>query len=107
MAGVAEWTTDHVGMRTMLKSPGITAKLLEVGNSIAAHARSIAPVGVDPDEHPGMYRDSFGVRSEPRPDRAQVLVFNSAPHAVYVEYGTSSTEAHHTLARAASEGHGL
>jgi hypothetical protein len=105
---VAEYVTDHMGMRAMLKSPGIEAALFRVGESVASHARSIAPVGSPPDDmHPGLYRDSFSVRAENRADRAQVMVVNSAPYAALIEYGTSRMPARHILMRAASEGHGL
>jgi hypothetical protein len=71
-------------------------------------AESIAPVGGSGDPHPGQYKGSFGVTSTNRGgrnrDRATATVYNSAPYARWVEYGTERARAHHVLLRAAQAG---
>jgi hypothetical protein len=73
----------------------------EYAERIKATAEAIAPAGKD-------YRESFHVvdASYVGPAsrggaRAESIVFNSDPAALYIEYGTSDTPEHATLRKAA------
>ncbi|MBQ1167296.1 HK97 gp10 family phage protein, partial [Streptomyces sp. A73] len=60
------------------------------------------------DPHPGLYKASWHStstrRGGRRQDRAVATVWNSAPYARWVEYGTERVHAHHVLLRAAQAG---
>lgn len=109
----ARFTMYRSGVGELLRSEMVEAELRRRGELIKAQAVATAPVGTPPDDkHPGLYRDSFEVRSTReggrRHDRAVVTVINVAPYARWVEYGngTPYAPAHHTLLRAARAGGG-
>jgi len=95
----------------MLQSDFMMAAMWHVADLIKARAEAMAPVGdrADDDPHIGRYKASFHTSVHSRgglPDRlgyhrAEAIVYNDAPEAIYVEFGTRSTEGHHTLKRAA------
>ncbi|MFF7023055.1 HK97 gp10 family phage protein [Streptomyces klenkii] len=86
----------------------VEAEMLRRANIIKGVAESIAPVGGEGDPHPGQYKASFHVTSHKRGgrrrDRAVAVVWNSAPYARWVEYGSERVRAHHVLLRAAATG---
>lgn len=90
------------GIGEMLSSPEMQAEMHRRADKIAEAARASAPF--DPNSTDGThYRDAFSVTSGVRESpsrRAQAIVRNDDPAAVFVEYGTSHTDAHHTLLHA-------
>lgn len=109
MARPARFRMSRKGVGELLRSPQIEAEMLRRANVIKAAAVSISPVGTSAwDPHPGMYKASWHVsstrRGGRRRDRAVATVWNSAPHARFVEYGTERVHAHHVLLRAAQAG---
>jgi hypothetical protein len=102
------YNPDHEGMRQFLNSDMMLLLVTSVADQIRARAMASAPVG-DPreDEHPGRYAASFHVSSHihggATGDRAEAIVSNTAPEAVWVEFGHRGREPYHTLKRAAME----
>jgi len=100
---------DHEGMRRFLNSMGMVNLVEHVAEQIMYRAIAYSPVG-DPimDEHPGRYIASFHVESHrfggATNDRAEAIVYNDSPEAVYVEYGHRGREPYHVLLRAATDG---
>jgi hypothetical protein len=73
---------------------------------IKLRAEVIAPVYAGRgDKHSGRYKASFHVKSHlhggATKDRAEAIVYNDAPEAIYVEFGHWGAEPEHILARAA------
>lgn len=103
----ASYKADRQGMQQMLNSDNMMFAMTQVARAIENHARLIAPVGPPSDPHRGRYRASFVVRSHKHGgathDRAEAIVSNFAPEALYVEFGTEGREPYHTLLRAATE----
>jgi len=99
---------DHAGMLLFLNSQGMLNLVESVGERIMHRAMATAPIG-DPivDEHVGRYASSFSMESHrfggATRDRAEAIVTNDSPEAVYVEYGHRGKEPYHTLLRAAVE----
>jgi hypothetical protein len=83
------------------------AVLLKHGLRIKEKAELTAPVGKERDPHSGRYKESFHIRYSKHggatKDRAEVIVFNDAPEAQFVEWGHRGRESYHTLLRAAVE----
>ena len=105
----ARFKMKRRGVGQLLRSDMIQAEMLRRAEAIKATAISISPVGTAAwDRHPGMYKESWHATSRKRggrnKDRAVGLVWNSAPHARWVEYGTERVPAHHVLLRAAQAG---
>ncbi|TVL89740.1 hypothetical protein CD790_25410 [Streptomyces sp. SAJ15] len=101
--------TSHKGVGQLLRSPMVEAEMLRRANVIKGVAESISPVGTAAwDPHPGLYKESWHTTSHKRGgrrrDRAVAVVWNSAPYARWVEYGTDRVRAHHVLLRAAVAG---
>jgi hypothetical protein len=101
-------TIKHQGVGEMLNASFLRRHLERVGHAIASYAEAIAPVGPPTDPHAGRYKASFHVRSHTHGgathDRAEVIVWNDAPEAMFVEWGSAGAEPYHTLLRAAVEG---
>jgi hypothetical protein len=103
----AEFHPDHYGVGQMLRSDFMEGTMVIFAQGIMAIAVATAPVGspAEDDRHPGRYKASFHIRHHSRggatKDRAEAIVYNDSPEALYVEYGRYGREAHHTLARAA------
>lgn len=110
MAGV-RYVPNRANLGVMLRSDFIKAAMVARANRIKAFAEALAPVG-DPttDPHSGLFKSSFHVHSTnrggPNHDRAEATVENRAPHAQWVEFGTSRQRGHHTLLHAAKLGGG-
>lgn len=105
----ARFKLSRRGVGQLLRSEMIEAEMLRRANVIKSVAEAISPVGdAARDPHPGLYKSSWHVASHSRGgrrrDRAVGLVWNSSPHARYVEYGTERVRAHHVLLRAAQAG---
>jgi hypothetical protein len=100
-------------MRRLLNSEGMQRVVKHYADKIKDRAEVIAPVGspAEPDEHVGRYKRSFSVEVHTHGgatrDRAEAIVSNDSPEAVYVEFGDRGSEPYHTLLRAAIEARGL
>ena len=93
----------------MLRSQFMQDGMRLIAEDIRLRAEAIAPVGHPPDsEHPGRYKASFHVRVHNRGgathDRAEAVVYNDSPEALYVEYANWGNEPYRVLARAAFGG---
>lgn len=101
MARAVTFKASYSGIGEMLRSPEMQAAMRQFGEKVKARAEANAPVG-DPSEdpHAGRYKASFYVTTgvqHRKTSRAYAEVGNTAPEALTVEYGTSDTDAHHTL----------
>lgn len=108
---MAEFKANSRGVGEMLRSDMILRHLIMRGERIMAYGEMIAPVGApdEPDEHSGRYKASFHMRYSRHGgatlDRAEVVVYNDAPEAVFVEWGLlSGQRPYHTVLRAGAEG---
>lgn len=108
---MVDYKPNHRGIGEMLRSDFILRHLLERGVAIQTYGELIAPVGSpdEPDEHSGRYKASFHMRHSTHGgatrDRAEVVVYNDAPEAVFVEWGLRSGQRpYHTVLRAGAEG---
>jgi hypothetical protein len=103
---------SYAGIGEMLNSDFMVAEMGRRAALVRAHAEGTAPVydGKRYDPHRGQYKESFSDGAFPfggiHHDRAEGWVENSAPHALYVEYGNRGAEPHHTMLRALAEGAG-
>jgi hypothetical protein len=92
----------------MLNAQFMVRHMHRVGDAIQRRAEAIAPVGPPTDPHAGRYKASFHVRSHTHGgathDRAEAIVWNDSPEALFVEYGSAGDEPYHTMLRAAVEG---
>lgn len=105
----ARFKMSRKGVGQLLRSPMVEGEMLRRAETILSIAVSISPVGEGArDPHPGQYKASWHASSTKRggrrKDRAVATVWNSAPYARWVEYGTERVHAHHVLLRAASVG---
>lgn len=105
----ARFKMSRKGVGQLLRSDMVEAEMLRRADVIKGVAVGISPVGQAAwDPHPGLYRDSWHSTSHKRGgrnrDRAVAVVWNSAPYARWVEYGTERVHAHHVLLRAAQIG---
>ncbi|MGW7350945.1 HK97 gp10 family phage protein [Streptomyces sp. NPDC054784] len=105
----AKFKMNKKGVGELLRSPGVEAEMLRRANVVRDAAVAISPVGTAAwDPHPGMYKASWHTtstrRGGRRRDRAVATVWNSAPYARFVEYGTERVRAHRVLLRAAQAG---
>lgn len=109
MARPARFRMKRKGVGQLLRSPMIEAEMRRRAGVIRDTAVAISPVGdTARDPHPGLYKSSWHTSSHRRGgrsrDRAVAVVWNSAPYARWVEYGTERAPAHHVLLRAATVG---
>ena len=105
----ARFKMSRKGVGELLRSDPIEAEMLRRAEVIKGVAIGISPVGqAARDPHPGLYKESWHTTSHKRGgrrrDRAVAVVWNSAPYARWVEYGTERVRAHHVLLRAAQAG---
>ena|ERR1700751_2790134 len=106
---MTEYTPNHVAMEEFLNSEMMLNLTRQVGEAIKGKAIALAPVGTfrEGDSHPGLYISSFKIRTHRfggiHRDRAETIVYNDAPDAVYVEYGHYGREPYHVMLRAARE----
>lgn len=87
----------------VLNAPWMVEAMRSHAEAGKEFAESVAPVDED-GPHPGRYRDAFEVESGTHGgihgDRAYATLRNTAPEAVYVEFGTERQDAEHVLTRA-------
>jgi len=100
----AKFRGDYDGIGRMLRSEEMQLAMADRAERIAEAARADAPVD-ETGPHPGRYRDSFEVTHFVRvlsggDRRACGRVTNTAPEAVFVEFGSKNNDAHHTLLHA-------
>lgn len=100
----ATFNPDHHGVGRMLRADFMEQAMKVRAEEIKGRAIAIAPIGRDK-SHPGRYKASFHVKSHSRGgatnDRAEAVVYNNSPEALYVEYGHRGAEPYRVLARAA------
>jgi hypothetical protein len=102
----ATFTPDYRGIGEMLNSEFMRRGMEIFAEEIKIRAEVIAPVYEGRhDPHRGRYKASFHTRSHLnggiKNDRAEAIVYNDAPEAVFVEFGHRGREPWHVLARAA------
>lgn len=94
---------DYEGIGQMLRSDFMEAEMARRGAKVLAVAEATAPVD-EFSEHPGRYKAAMRLDTTRhggiRGDRAQAVVSNDSPEAIYVEYGNRNTPRHATLRRA-------
>lgn len=93
----SKFTVNPAGIGAMLRSTAMQAEMRRRAERGKEFAESVAPYDPHNETH---YRDAFRVEDRPRHDRACAALVNDDGAAFYIEYGTSKTEAHHTLTRA-------
>ena len=102
----SKYTPNRLGMDEFLNSQELLDAMITVAEEIKGIAMSMAPIGsiTDGDEHPGLYLASFHIRSHRmggvKHDRAEAIVYNDSPDAVWVEYGHHGREPYHVMRRA-------
>jgi hypothetical protein len=100
----AKFTPDYDGIGRMLNSDMMRVGMEVVAEEIRLRAMVIAPVSRN-DDHQGRYLASFHVKSHldggAKHDRAEAVVYNDSPEAIYVEFGHYGREPYHVLASAA------
>jgi hypothetical protein len=101
----SSYKVNRRGMVAMLNSDFMLRTVHDVGEAIKNYGEAIAPVGPPEDPHHGRYKASFHVRSHTRGgathDRAEAIVWNDSPEALFVEFGSAGSEPYHTLLVAA------
>lgn len=101
MARRARIKFSYQGIGQMLCSPEMQRGMSQLGERVKARAEANAPVG-DPtdDPHAGRYKSSFylttGVQHF-KTSRAYAEIGNTAPEAMFVEYGDSEDGGSHVL----------
>jgi hypothetical protein len=99
-----QYKPDHIGIGEMLRAPFMEGTMVIFAEGIKAYAEAISPID-EKGPHPGRYKASFHVRHHSRGgatrDRAEAIVYNDAPEALYVEFAHYGQEPYHILARAA------
>lgn len=104
MARAVTFKASYTGIGEMLRSPEMQSAMRQLAEKVKARGEANAPVG-DPSEdpHAGRYKASFYISTgvqQRKTSRAYAEVGNTAPEALTVEYGTTDTDAHHTLLNA-------
>jgi hypothetical protein len=94
----ARFRASYRGIGKMLRSPEMQAEMRRRADKVARRAEAFAPV--DSGQYKSSFTVSSGARGGLRRDRAYGRVTNTAPHAVFVEFGSSTVHAHQTLRRA-------
>lgn len=100
---------SYTGIGEMLRMPGVVKEMEARAKKVKARAEDIAPIYLRAKD-PGQYKRSFVVESGIRKDksgsgsRAYGRVTNTAPYALFVEYGSTTTPKHRTLYTALHEG---
>lgn len=105
----ATYNPDHVGIGQMLRADFMQEAMRLRAEEIKVRAEILAPVGTErKDTHPGRYKASFHIRVTDRGgathDRAEAVLYNDAPEAIFVEFGHHGREPYRTIARAAFQG---
>lgn len=101
----ATFKPDHRGVGEMLRSDFMQKVMLLHAYQIKMRAIALAPVAKEGSPHPGRYKESFHTKVHSRggatKDRAEAIVYNDAPEAIFVEKGHRGREPYHILTRAA------
>lgn len=93
-----QFRASYKGIGKMIRGPEMRAEMRRRAQKVKAAAVATAPV--DSGEYKRSFKVTSGARGGRNKDRAFGRVTNTAPHAIYVEHGTSNNPAHHTLRRA-------
>lgn len=100
MAVGFQW--DYAAFGEYLRSEEMQMVMRAHAEPVKARAEATAPV--DPTSgHPGRYKASFGIRTgvqTGKTSRAYAEVYNDAPEAFFVEFGTEHNPRHRTLGKA-------
>jgi hypothetical protein len=104
MARRTQIELSYTGIGEMLCSPEMQQGMRRLGERVKARAEADAPVG-DPSEdpHAGRYKNSFYLTTgiqHAKTSRAYAEIGNTAPEAVFVEYGDSANGGTHVLLNA-------
>lgn len=106
---MGKFNPSYRGIGEMLKSPEMVKEMESRAKRVKAAAEASAPIYLSAKD-PGQYKRSFVVDSGVRKDkngsgsRAYGRVTNTAPYAIFVEYGSTTTPKHRTLYNALHEG---
>lgn len=100
----ARFKASFKGIGALLNSPRMVAEMRRRAEKVAARAAATAPR--DTGEYAAGFRVESGTHGGINNDRAYGRVVNDVDHARFVEFGTSDTEAHHTLRNALFEAAG-
>ena len=110
-AGEYSYNPDHLGMQKMLNADFMEDAMRRVAEDIKNRAVALSPVGSGRrgDMHPGRYKASWHVRTHKYAGapgkrgsvRAEAIVYNDSPEALYVEFAHFGQEPYRVLARAA------
>lgn len=101
---------SYTALGEMLNADFMVAEMERRAKMIEEWAFDRAPVysGRGKDDHRGRYKASFSSGAFPHGgvhgDRAEGWVENTAPEALYVEYGNRGREPYHLMLRALYEG---
>jgi hypothetical protein len=101
----SRFSASYEGIGLLLKAPFMVDEMKRRAEIIRNRAEETAPVG-DPrrDPHSGLFKNSFHAEANDRGgfrgDRAEGIVYNDAPNAIYAEKGTSRQRGYHTLLNA-------
>jgi hypothetical protein len=82
------------GIEAMLRSPQMVEAMRVRAARVTARAQQISPVRT------GLYRRSWHYRAGIRRGKAWARVYNTVPHAAYLEFGTRYMARRRVLARA-------
>jgi outer membrane receptor for Fe3+-dicitrate len=109
MARAVTFKASYKGIGQMLTSSEMQAAMRQLAEKVKARAEANAPVGnPSEDPHAGRYKSSFytttGVQHR-KTSRAYAEIGNTAPEALFVEYGDSGNGAAHVLLDALSAVH--
>jgi hypothetical protein len=99
---MSSFNSSYSGIGDMLRADFMVEEMRTRGEAVKAAAEAAAPV-YEQGPHPGRYKEAFevhaGIRAGRKP-RAHVIVENTSPEALFVEFGNKNVTAHHTLTRA-------
>jgi hypothetical protein len=106
-----QFEASYEGIGAMIRSDFMLAAMMVRGAAVMEVAIATAPVGEPKtDPHSGRYKESFELHGENsggyNHDRAEAMVVNTAPEAIWVEYGNRGKEPYHTMLLALLAGAG-
>lgn len=92
---------SYTGIGEMLRSVEMVREMSRRAEKVRDEAIRNAPVGTRRDRHSGRYKASFHLETTThggvKGDRAAAYVYNDAPEAIFVEFGTSRQVGRHIL----------
>jgi hypothetical protein len=106
---MSSFDASYAGIGKMIRSDYMLAEMMRRGRKVMEEAIATAPVGkTKNDKHSGRYKASFELRGTHHGgwsrNRAMATVANTAPEAIYVEYGNPGSEPYHTMLNALLKG---